>query len=137
MTPAWVRGSPVFFITQCAAQRSKNTFCHDDIAKLIFAAAANYHERNRWHVHLMLLMRDHLHALMSFPQVESMSQVLRTWKHYLSRQHHLEWQRDYFDHRIRDPAGLQDKAAYIRQNPVRAGLAIDPGEWRFVWSPAS
>src|SRR5689334_13657975 len=90
--PSWVKGSPVFFITQCAAPRAINTLCHEQIAKYIFTAAANYHDRQRWHIHLLLLMPDHFHGLISFPKVESLSQVMCSWKHYLSRQHGLEWQ---------------------------------------------
>lgn len=98
-------------------------------------AAANYHNRQRWHIHLLLLMPDHFHGLISFPKIESMSQVMRSWKHYLSKQHGLEWQRDYFDHRIRDHASLQEKEDYIRQNPVRAGLVENSADWTFVWQP--
>ena len=133
--PSWIKGSPVFFITQCAAQRAISTLCNEETARSIFGAASNYHDRHRWYIHLLLLMPDHLHALISFPKIESMSQVIRSWKHYLSKQHGLKWQRDYFDHRIRDHAGLQEKGAYIRANPVRAGFVANPGQWRFVWAP--
>src|SRR5688572_1520792 len=96
--PGWLKGSPTFFVTMCAERSGKTQLCQPAIARAILSAAEHYQALNRWHMHLLLLMPDHLHALVSFPKVESMSQVIRSWKHYLSKQHHLQWQRDYFDH---------------------------------------
>lgn len=64
-----------------------------------------------------------------------MQQVLRSWKHYLSKLHRIEWQRDYFDHRLRNDESHEEKADYIRQNPVRAGLVAKPDHWPYVWEP--
>jgi REP element-mobilizing transposase RayT len=133
--PGWVEGCPIFFITICALQRGENQFCHPVAAKAIFEATAFYHQQARWHVHLMLIMPDHVHALISFPKVESIEQVVRSWKHYLAKQHKLKWQRDYFDHRLRNHESHREKADYIRLNPVRAGLVSDPALWPFIWEP--
>jgi len=80
-------------------------------------------------------MPDHLHALISFPGNETMETVMRAWKHYLAKEHDLRWQRDFFDHRIRQDESHEEKAAYIRNNPVRAGLVKTPAEWPYVWEP--
>ncbi len=135
VVPSWVQGSPIFFITICTSPRGLNQLCHPEVSSAILSAARHYQTRLRWNVHLLLLMPDHLHTLVSFPKVESMPQVIRSWKHYLSKQQHLEWQRDYFDHRVRDHSNLQEKAVYIRQNPVRAGLVAKPDDWPYVWAP--
>jgi hypothetical protein len=34
----------------------------------------------------------------------------------------VEWQRDFFDHRLRDHHELQERTSYILMNPVRKGL---------------
>ncbi len=83
----------------------------------------------------MLLMPDHVHCLVSFPESESMRTVVTAWKHYLSNEHGLRWQRDFFDHRLRKEESYEEKAGYIRQNPVRAGLVKSAAEWPFVWEP--
>lgn len=83
----------------------------------------------------MLLMPDHLHALLGFPPTESMNQVIRSWKHFLTWRHGIKWQRDYFDHRLRNHEGHEEKTAYIRNNPVRAGLAKAPADWPYAWEP--
>jgi putative transposase len=75
-----------------------------------------------------------VHALISFPQGEAMKKVIAAWKHYLTGEARLVWQRDFFDHRLRSHESLDEKWAYIRANPVRAGLVARPEDWRFVWS---
>jgi len=132
-TPTWVHGRPIYFITQCASQRGVNQLCHPNVSKNIFAATQHYQNQLRWHAHLLLLMPDHLHALISFPKAETMQQVVRSWKHYLSYKYNLEWQRDFFDHRLRSDESHQEKIAYIRNNPVRAGLIVTSCDWPYVW----
>ncbi len=132
-TPSWVKGSPIYFVTLCASKRGTNQLCHPEISEAIFEATTHYHLQRRWHAHLLLLMPDHLHALISFPKVEAMNQVVRSWKHYLAKQHQVEWQRDFFDHRLRSDESHEEKASYIRNNPVRAGLSKTPQDWPYVW----
>jgi putative transposase len=134
-TPAWVDGRRLYFTTICTVPRGLDQLCHPDTAKGIFAATNHYHSLGRWHVELMLLMPDHVHALLGFPMNESMSQVVSSWKHYLSAKYHIAWQRDFFEHRLRNHEGHEEKTAYIRNNPVRAGLVSAPEEWPYVWTP--
>ena len=41
------------------------------------------------------------------------------------------WQREFFDHVLRSEESYAEKWEYVRQNPVRAGLAVDAEEWPF------
>ncbi len=79
-------------------------------------------------------MPDHLHALLSFPPepTAAMSRVIGDWKKFLARTHGLIWQEGYFDHRPRNAAELQEKAAYIRNNPVVKNLCVEPAAWPWV-----
>ncbi|HEY6185011.1 MAG TPA: transposase [Terriglobales bacterium] len=43
------------------------------------------------------------------------------------------WQEESFDHVLRSQESLLQKAAYIRQNPVRRGLVKQPEEYRWLW----
>jgi putative transposase len=36
------------------------------------------------------------------------------------------WERGYVDHRIRDGSDYERHREYIRQNPIKAGLAVSP-----------
>ncbi|HTL67601.1 MAG TPA: transposase [Lacunisphaera sp.] len=133
--PPWVKGAPIFFITICATRRQINQFCQPTMASVILGAARRYHKLGRWHALVFLLMPDHLHALVSFPKAGSMDLVVRSWKHYLATQHRVAWQRDYFDHRLRNDESHEAKVNYIRNNPVRAGLVAKPEDWPYVWEP--
>jgi putative transposase len=95
----------------------------------LLESADFYMQRGRWFSHLFLLMPDHLHALISFPRHERMSRVISEWKRYQTRQLHIQWQENYFDHRIRNTAEYFEKADYIRNNPVAKGLCEKPEEW--------
>lgn len=55
------------------------------------------------------------------------------WKHFTARTLGIEWQRDFFDHRLRHRSFVE-KAHYIRMNPVRAGLVEKLEEWPYVWT---
>jgi putative transposase len=118
-----------FFITLCCQKRRINQLCLPDVSKILLADWAFYHESQRWVLHLLLLMPDHLHLIAGFPKVESMSNVVRDWKRLTRRRAGIEWQRNYFDHRVRPDEGLQQKSEYIRENPVRAGLVKKAADW--------
>jgi putative transposase len=78
-------------------------------------------------------MPDHLHALLSFPADQAMSEVVGAWKRYQSKQRNMHWQANYFDHRIRSLKELDDKAAYIRYNPVVKNLCAKPEDWPWFY----
>ncbi len=81
---------------------------------------------------LLLLMPDHLHALISFAPNASMSSTVGDWKHFQNHHHGIVWQEGYFDHRLRDDERgeqLSAKVDYIRRNPVVAGLCADVRDW--------
>jgi mono/diheme cytochrome c family protein len=79
-------------------------------------------------------MPDHLHALISFPYKRPMRQIMSDWKRFLATESKIEWQRDFFDHRLRKEESYREKADYIRANPVRAGLITRPEEWAYFWT---
>jgi putative transposase len=135
-TPPWgIPDTPVFFVKVCGKMRGENQFCQPKVAEKILGSAAFYHERRRWWMHLLLLMPDHVHCIVQFPITESMPVVMRAWKHYLATQCGIRWQRDFFDHRLRDDENYNEKAGYIRQNLVRANLVNAAAEWQYVWDP--
>ena len=132
--PAWVPGGAIYFITICAQPRGDNQLCHPATAATIHDAFVFNEQRGIWWLHLLLLMPDHLHAMMSFAQEPGMIHALGQWKRYVAKQCGVHWQRDFFEHRLRDGDNRIEKAHYIRMNPVRAGLVAKPEEWPYVWS---
>ncbi len=130
--PAWVAKGSLYFITICTHPRGKNQLANDDSACAIFDSVEFNLQRGLWWPHLFLLMPDHLHALMSFESETGMRRSIQNWKHYISRSTGVEWQRDFFDHRLRSGESYDQKAAYIRANPVRAGLVEEADDWPYV-----
>ena len=47
----------------------------------------------------------------------------------------MNWQRDFFDHRLRDHHELEEKTSYIVMNPVRKGLCERSEDWVWVYRP--
>ena len=66
-------------------------------------------------------MPDHLHALISFPYEQPMVKIIADWKRFVSTNLKIEWQRDFFDHRLRKEESYREKEDYIRAKPVGQG----------------
>ena len=80
----------------------------------------------------MLLMPDHLHALISVGIEPPLSIVIGNFKRATTKFAAVRWQRNFFDHRIRDSGDPVGKEDYILQNPVRAGLVSSADQWPYV-----
>jgi len=65
-----------------------------------------------------------------------MKSTVAQWKEYTAKKLGIQWQRDFFDHRLRWEESYTEKAHYIRQNPVRKDLVKEPAQWPFVWEPS-
>jgi putative transposase len=132
-TPAWVPDDALFFITVCTEPRGRDQLCHPDAARALHESACHRQGLGHWQVPLLLLMPDHVHLLARFAPDPGMTQTVADWKRYTARHAGIAWQRDFFDHRLRSTAAAREKAAYIRANPVRAGLIEKAAAWPYVW----
>ncbi len=133
-TPAWVASGSCYFITVCAANKGGNQLAVPPIAKSIFESFVFNMKRGIWWAELLVIMPDHFHALMRFPVEPGIQKSLSDWKHYISRTCNIDWQRDFFEHRLRNDENHVEKAQYIRMNPVRKGLVAEMEEWSFTWT---
>ena len=124
----------VYFITVCAARRGVNMLALPEIAPNLWQAWCGYAERQACVPLLFVVMPDHVHGLFRFPVEPGMAATIGAWKRLTSRLHGVVWQRDFFDHRLRSDESYEEKAAYIRANPVRMGLVSDAASWPYVWS---
>lgn len=120
-----------FFITICCKPKGINQLCNPETAQAVFAAARHYYDLHHWSLPLLLLMPDHLHILACFSRDAGMTKTVRNWKRYLATKHGIRWQRDFFDHSLRSDESATDKANYILNNPVRAGLVQRPEDWAY------
>jgi putative transposase len=131
--PSWVESGAEYFITICCAPRGKNQLCNTDALDLIRESLLFRQKRGDLWIHLLVLMPDHLHAIMSFSERIGMKRSISQWKRYVATQSPIIWQRDFFDHRLRKDESYVEKAHYIRMNPVRAGLIAKSNDWPYVF----
>ena len=143
----------IYFITICAADRASAIWVGRGVpdasepvgrgvpdapppASTIISAARHYHEIGKWLLYLILVMPDHLHALISFDGASgtprpTMATVIAQWKSYVAKKANIRFQRDFWDTRIRDASHFAEQVNYINNNPVRRGLAAMSGDWKW------
>jgi REP element-mobilizing transposase RayT len=131
--PFYYSDAPTFFITICAQDRGKNTFCHPDPGQAVLDSIRFRNERKIWHCALAVLMPDHVHLILHFPDGASMSQAVGDWKRYLTQNQGIAWQRNFFDHRVRPGENFGQKTEYVLLNPERAGLIQKAEDWPYTW----
>ena len=130
--PSWVEDGSIFHIRIRCDATNTVVLSQPPAAEELLASVDFYTGSGRWFAHLFLLMPDHVHALLSFPRGEVMARVIADWKRYQSNQLGIQWQDNFFDHRIRNTAEYLEKAAYIRRNPVAKGLCETTEEWPWI-----
>jgi REP-associated tyrosine transposase len=91
-----------FFITINCVPAGKNQLCRAETGDAVLATIKFNHERSIWHCRLCMLMPDHLHAIIAFPRKPGMQTAVRNWKKFVAGKHGVDWQRDFFGHRLRD-----------------------------------
>jgi REP element-mobilizing transposase RayT len=133
--PQWVADGSWFFITINCVPRGKNQLCREGTGDSVLAAVKFNHERLVWHCRLCLLLPDHMNAIIAFPREPGMETTMKNWKRFIAGKHGVRWQRDFFDHRLRDHHEVEEKTSYILTNPVRKGLSERPEDWMWVYRP--
>ena len=99
----------------------------------------------RIHLHAAVVMPDHVHILLKplrdpngwpFPFVDILQCFKGTTAHRINKLLGTSgpvWEEESFDHVLRSDESLKEKAEYIWQNPVRARLVRNPGDYRWLW----
>ena len=134
--PWWVAEGSFYFITIKCESPGRNQLCQAGRGDAVLAAARFNHEHLKWHCRLLLLMPDHIHAIIAFPQNSAMRRTVRNWKRFLATQEKIAWQEDFFDHRLRNRHEEAEKVSYILMNPVRKGFCDRMEDWPWVFRPA-
>ena len=93
-----------------------------------------------------VIMPNHVHVMIRLFARASLTTVIQRWKgaSAMAINRHLDrsgilWAPDYYDRYIRDMEHYHECRAYIRNNPVKAGLCSKPENWPFssagvLWS---
>ena len=78
-------------------------------------------------------MPDHLYMLVGVPGDASLSKLIRDFKRIAARKGKIQWQRNFFDHRLRHDESETAKYDYICENPVRAELVNAAEDWPYAF----
>ena len=88
-----------------------------------------------------VVMPEHVHLLISEPERATVADAMHFLKLSFAKSLHARqllaeptsfWQKRYYDRNVRDEHEFQVKLRYLHRNPVKRGLAKEPGEWK--WS---
>jgi len=63
--PQEVAWSSDFYVTICANPRRQNHFCRDPVGSAVLSSARRYQNLSKWGIHVLLLMPDHLHLVVT------------------------------------------------------------------------
>lgn len=98
------------------------------VARIVAEAIRHFHGQ-RYRVLAWCVMPNHVHVLFSPLPGHSLEAILHSWKSYSANQANRLlgragsfWQREYFDHLVRNESSVRKFRQYIQDNPRRAGL---------------
>jgi putative transposase len=117
-----------FFVTGVTWQR-RPLFLAEPMAHLFLDTLARYRDQGRFLIHEFVLMPDHFHLLLTPARDVSLEKALQLLKGGFSFRVKRElgssaeiWQEGFAEHRVKNAEDFEHHAAYIRDNPVQAGL---------------
>ena len=99
----------------------------------------------RYELHAVVVMPEHVHLLLTPLADEKgwpygLPLILKQLKgtsartvNKLSGSWGPVWQEESFDHVLRSRESFEEKMEYIRQNPVRRRLVINPDDYPWLW----
>jgi REP-associated tyrosine transposase len=128
--------SPAYFVTFCTHERQR--FLANDEVHTAFVLFAKRAEENfNVAVGRYVIMPDHVHLFVrgdyNFrlgPWIGALKQELAKAA-ALSRAKGQIWEEGFFDHILRSNESYSQKWNYVRENPVRAGLAKSAADWPY------
>ncbi len=112
-----------------------------EIAAVVATALTFFHGK-RYDLRAWVVMPNHVHAVVWPHPGEVLSEILHSWKSFtgkaanrlLNRQGGSFWQKESFDHWIRDDEERGRMVAYVEYNPAKARLCRRAADWK--WSSA-
>ena len=123
---------PLFFVTLNTHKR-QSLLANQEVHEIFIA----YCERGSLRgagVGRYVLMPDHIHLFVRLSPDLSLAQWVRNLKRSISEtifENAPHWQEGFFDHLLRGRDSYSQKWEYVRQNPVRAGLAASCDNWPY------
>jgi REP element-mobilizing transposase RayT len=135
----WI-SRPVFFITTVVHNRQP-ILANPDFESILIDEWKRALDKHGWAVGEYVIMPNHLHFFAREANANSkeITAFLAHWKQWTAKRiTSLQfnksgqlWQAGFFDRLLRSESEWDEKRAYMQQNPVRAGLVANSGDWKF------
>ncbi len=126
-----------YFIT-ASAYMHQHLFQRTETAELLLTTIFRNRDAGEFLVHEFVIMPNHMHLLLSVDHDRTVGKAMQLIKGGFSRAMGLAglklkaiWQPSYYEHRVRDAVEYERMRNYIRQNPVRRGLAVKAGDYPY------
>ena len=101
----------------------------------LLASALCHFDGKRYDLLAWCVMPNHVHVVLKLAPGEALEKILHSWKSFTSHEINKRngtsgaiWQKESYDHLIRDGDDLRNQIAYVLENPMKAGL----GDWGWV-----
>jgi len=130
-----------YFITW----RCKDKKVLDGKERTITLEAIKYWDAQKWQVFAAVVLADHVHVLaQTLPNPQGgafdLAEILHSIKSFSAQRINQHrnfqgslWQDERYDRIVRDEAEFLEKWNYIRNNPVKAGLAATPEDYPWLF----
>jgi putative transposase len=127
--------------------RRRRLLDHDRAKRVVLGVLRSQLARQHGRCVGFVIMPDHVHAVVWFAVPDELSHFMKQWKQRSSVQikrlvrsrliaysqtfdtKEPVWQARYYDFRILSDMKFTEKLAYVHDNPVRAGLVVNPCDW--------
>ena len=126
-----------FFITTNTWGR-RSLFQTDRMCELFVDVLQANRKQKRFEVHAFVVMRDHVHLLMTPAPEIPLEKCVQFIKGGFSFRAKKElgfngevWLAGYNEHRVKGVVDYDEHLRYIHQNPVTAGIVLNAEEFRF------
>lgn len=100
--------------------------------------ALTHFDGDRYRMIAWVVMPNHVHVMIEQVVGFQLAEIVGSWKSFTAKEinktEHRSgpvWAREYFDRFIRDEQHYLDAVSYIENNPVKARLGQNPGDWQF------
>jgi len=108
-----------------------------EMADLV-ADSLQFFAGQRYELRAWVVMPNHVHAVVWPMPGHTLSDILHSWKSFTSKavnklmgQTGIFWQKESFNHWIRDDAEQARMVTYVENNPVKARLCRAPADWQW------
>ena len=122
----------------------------DQDCKKIVEEALRHFDGQRYDLDEFVVMPNHIHVLVTPKAGHELSEILHSWKSFTATEINKRigrsgafWQKESFDHIVRNPDQVEKIRQYIKEHPAYSGRGFQPLEKQrqdaaaTIWTPAA